>query len=214
MLRHVLNHGMWLPLCLLLVSSADAQRLTQDPDVLQSRIGDQRVQRQTEIMRLERMMEEMDSRLIRLERQQLRAARLPAITVAEAEAVVEFAQTRLDASQFLFESGKGDQVQVASDRLALVRAQGQLDAAKAAQQENLLLMELEVAYAQDKLLDLKRERELTQRLAAKQAPHRTLTMVWPVPLTAATKPLILSNMCLMTLLATMAVSAMALKPAI
>jgi hypothetical protein len=165
--RHFLKHAVWPLFCLLLISSAEAQRLTQDPDVLQSRIADQRVQRQTEIMRLERMIEEMDSRLIRLERQQMRAARLPAISVAEAEAVLDFAQAKLEASESLLDSGKVDPVQVASDRLALVRAEGQLNAAKAAQEESLLLMELDVVYAESQLMELRREKEVTQRLAAK-----------------------------------------------
>lgn len=136
-------------------------------DVTRSTIGDERVSRQTEVSRLERLIDEMNSRLIRLERQQLRLSRLPAITIAEAEAEVEFAKAQLQESEYQFERGEASKVDVARDRLALARAQGQLDSAAAAHDENLLATEMDVVFAERQLFELRRQRELTQKLAAK-----------------------------------------------
>ena len=159
-------------LVLLFPSAATAQRFTppsfgSNLDVTRSGIGDERVQRQTEVMRIEKLMEGIDSRVIRLERQQLRSGRLPAITIDEAEAGVEFAKAQLQESEYQFERGEASKVQVAGDRLALARAQGQLDSAKAAHEENLLTLELDEVYAERQLFQLRREKALAQKLAAK-----------------------------------------------
>jgi hypothetical protein len=159
-------------LVLVLPSPAIAQRTTppsfgSNLDVTRSRIGDERVQRQTEVLRMERLLEGIDSRVVRLERQQLRSGRLPAITIAEAEAAVEFAKAQLQESEDQHERGDASKVDVAGDRLALARAQGQLDSAKAAHEENLLSLELDEVYAERQLFELRREKALTEKLAAK-----------------------------------------------
>lgn len=159
-------------LALALPSVASAQIVTpprfgSNLDVTRSRIGDERVSRQTEVNRLERLLEEMDARVIRLERQQLRSAQFPAITISEASACLKFAEVQLKETEYQFERGEASEVQVARDRLALVRAQGQLDSAEAAHEERLLTLEMDVVFAQRQLFQLRRERELAQKLAAK-----------------------------------------------
>lgn len=154
-------------LALLFPSGLSAQRLGGNLDVTRSRIGDERVQRQTEVMRLERMLEAFETRITRLERQLMRSSRFPAITIAEAEAAVEFAKAQLQESEHEQKRGTATPVQVASDQLALARAQGQLESATAAVQENILTLEMDVVYAERRLLEARKEKEVHQRLAAK-----------------------------------------------
>ena len=99
--------------------------------VLDAQIGNQQVQRQSEVMRLERMLGQFESRVIRLERQLMSLSRLPTITMAEAKAGVEFAELQLRESEKLHRQGEMTEVGVAADRLALARAKGQFDAAEA-----------------------------------------------------------------------------------
>jgi hypothetical protein len=149
-----------------------AQRFTPPPfgsnlDLNRSRIGDERVQRQSEVMRLQRLLDAFETRVTRLERHQMRSSQMPAVTIAEAEATVEFAKTQLKESEYRLERGEVTEVDVAADKLALTRAQGQLDAASAAYQENILVLEMDVVYAQRQLLKLRQEKELAERLTAK-----------------------------------------------
>ena len=137
----------------LLPSVVSAQRIRDEMGITRSRVSDERVQRQTEVMRLERMLEAFETRMIRLERQQLRASRMPAITVTEAEAAFKYAEAQLEETTYQFDRGEASKADVARERLAVVRAQGQLDTAKAAQEENILVTEIDVAYAERRLLE-------------------------------------------------------------
>lgn len=162
----------WMLSSLLLCATTLAQSTSPPPfgsnlDVTRSRIGDERVQRQSELLRLERRVESLDSRMVRLERQQLRSARLPGITLAEATAEVVYAETQLDEREKQFKKGEATRTQIAGDRLALARARGQLDSVRAAFEENLMILELELGYSQRRLLDARSEKELLQRLVAK-----------------------------------------------
>jgi hypothetical protein len=153
-------------------TTARAQRFTPPPfgsnlDLNRSRIGDERVQRQSEVMRLQRLLDAFEARVTRLERHQMRSSQMPAVTIAEAEAAVEFAKTQLKESEYRLERGEATEVDVAADKLALTRAQGQLDAASAAYQENMLVLEMDVVYRQRQLLQLRQEKELAERLTAK-----------------------------------------------
>jgi hypothetical protein len=146
---------------------APRDRLQEILNAQDAKIGEQRVQRQTEVMRLERLIEPMQDRIVRLERQLLSTSWLPAITIPEAEAELAFAEAQLAESERLFDNGAVTEVQVARDRLALVRARGQLESAKAAHAEARILMELNVAYAQRDLLAAANEKEQMQRMVAK-----------------------------------------------
>jgi hypothetical protein len=102
-----------------------------------------------------------------MERQMLSMSRLPAITIAESEAEVEFAEAQLKESEHLHGKGQRTEVEVARDRLSLVRARGQLDAARAAHAESKIILELEVAYAKRQLFQATNEKEQMQRFVAK-----------------------------------------------
>ncbi len=143
------------------------ERLRGTLDVQNARIGEQRVQRQTEIMRLEGIIRGLESRMMRMERQLLVTPRLPAITIEEAEAGVEFAQAQLRETEQLHEQGEATELRVASDRLAATRARGQLQVAKAAHTESLITLELDVLYAERFLAEQLREKSQLERLVAK-----------------------------------------------
>jgi hypothetical protein len=132
-----------------------------------ARIDEQRVNRQTEVARLERIIDAFESRVTRLERQLLVASRMPAITVAEAEAGVQFAIAQLRESAQLHKQGEATDVRLAGDRLAVARAQGQLDAATAAHADNLVRLELDVLYAEQILFKQNREKSQLERIVAK-----------------------------------------------
>ncbi len=157
---------------LLLPTAASAQVVTpprfgSNLDVTRSRIGDERVQRQTEVSRLEGLVETLSDKVIRLERHQLRSAQLPAISIAEALATLDFAKAQLKETEYQLERGEASEVQFARDRLALVRAQGQLESAKASYEERLVILELDVLHAENELFQLSREKELTKKFVAK-----------------------------------------------
>jgi multidrug resistance efflux pump len=135
--------------------------------VLDAQIGNQQVQRQTEVMRLERMLRQFESRVIRLERQLMSVSRLPTITMAEAKAGVDFAEVQLRESEQLHKKGEITEVGLAADRLALARAQGQFDAAEAAHAESLMQLELDVLFAERQLLEQTNESSQLERLVAK-----------------------------------------------
>lgn len=135
--------------------------------IIDAQIGNQQVQRQTEVMRLERMLRQFESRVMRLERQLMSVSRLPSITIAEAKAGVEFAKLQLRESEKRRAEGEVDELQVAADRLSLARAQGQYDAAQAAHEENLILLEQDVLYAERHLREQNNEHTQLERLVAK-----------------------------------------------
>ena len=99
-------------------------RLQDAFNVQGARIDEQRVQRQTEVERLERIIERFESRVTRLERQLLVTSRLPGITIAEAEASVQFSDARLRESEQLQKKGEITKVRLSGDQLAVARAQG------------------------------------------------------------------------------------------
>lgn len=142
-------------------------RLRGTLDVQNARIGEQRVQRQTEVLRLEEMLRSVEDRMIRLERQILSNSQLPAITIAEAEAAVEFADVQFQASRQLYEKGDLSEVTLARHRLDLVRAEGQLNAAKVAHADRLIALELDVMYAERALADQSQQHQQLERLVAK-----------------------------------------------
>ena len=173
---------LWSPSRLLLVSLAllacievgDAQgqttaqlRRNSRQAVLDAQIGNQQVQRQTEVMRLERILGQFESRMTRLERQMMSMSRLPAITMAEAKAGVEFAELKLRESEKLYKQGETSEVGLAADRLALARAQGQFDAAEAAHADSLIQLEMDVLFAERELLAQTNESSQLERLVAK-----------------------------------------------
>lgn len=134
---------------------------------IDAQIGNQQVQRQSEVSRLERMLREFESRMIRVERQMMSLSRLPTITIAEAKAGLEFAQAQLRESEKLHKEGKINDVALAADRLALARARGQLDTAESAHAESLVRAEMDVLYAERELLTQTNENSQLERLVAK-----------------------------------------------
>ncbi len=81
-------------------------RLQGTLDVQNARIGEQRVQRQTEVLRLEDVMRSLEERLNRMERQWLAVSPLPSMTIAEAEAALQLAEAQLAESTQLHDEGK------------------------------------------------------------------------------------------------------------
>lgn len=130
-------------------------------------IDSERVQRQVEVARLERIIDRFDGRVIRLERQLLAITRMPMITITEAEASLALAKAQLQESQQLHAQGQATDVRLAADRLALVRAQGQLDTAQAAHIDSLTVLEMEVLHAERQLLEKNQEKTRLERMVAK-----------------------------------------------
>lgn len=134
----------------------------------QSRSGEQRVQRQAEILRLEQIIDDLRDRIERLERFHNSSNRLPMITVAEAQANLEYAEAqRTKAPAEEENAGGAAHVQDAKDRIAIVQARGQLAMAKAASQEAILAMELEVLYYQRRYTSTSVALKQLERLAAR-----------------------------------------------
>ena len=142
-------------------------RLQGELNVQRARIDEQRVQRQTEVIRLEQIIDRFQSRVTRLERQMLSMTRLPVISIAEAQAAVEYADAQLRESEQLHEKGEISDVQIAGDRLEVARAGGQLDAAKAAHADGLIALELDVLYAERHLYEQTQEKSQMERFVAK-----------------------------------------------
>lgn len=145
----------------------DTGPLNDELNVQRAQIDQQRVQRQTEVMRLEQIIQRFESRVTRLERQWLTVARLPGITISEAEAGVQFAEAQLKESEQLHQQGEISAVSVAAARLAVAQAQGQMDAAKAAHADSLIALELDVLYAERFLFEQIQERTRLERLVAR-----------------------------------------------
>jgi len=142
-------------------------RLRGTLDVQDARIAEQRVQRQTEIMRLEGMLDDFGDRMERMERQMLSISAMPAITIAEAEAALQYAQLQMNDSEQRHADGELTDLALARHRMELARAQGQLDTAKVAHADRLILLELDVIYIQRQLLQLNQQQRQMERLVAK-----------------------------------------------
>lgn len=142
-------------------------RLRGTLDIQDAEIAEQRVQRQTEIMRLEGILDDFGDRMERMERQMLSMSQLPAITIAEAEAALQYAQIQLKDSEQRHAEGELTDLALARHRLELARAKGQLDTAKVAHADRLILLELDVLYAQRQLMELNQQQRQLERLVAK-----------------------------------------------
>ncbi len=164
-----------VPLSVFFASDASAQtaqqlrkdRLRGELGIQRAAIGEQAVQRQTEVARLERLLEQMDSRLMRLERQLLTATSFPAITIGEAEATLEFSEQRLQESLQQLDAGAITDTQVARNRLSVAQARGQMQVAVAAHTESLLILELAVLAAERQLRQETQQKTQLERLVAK-----------------------------------------------
>lgn len=162
--------AMLLSPAIFMTSRSNAQVLDglgrgQDALGINSRISEQRVLRQTEVLRLEGLIEGIANRVSRMERQLLANTRFPAITVAEAEAALELAETKLaDSAQ---QSSSPSKVRIATDRLAVAQAKGQLQIARAAQTENLIMLDLDRIHAESEYVTQSSELILLERAIAK-----------------------------------------------
>lgn len=137
----------------------------QDAFGINSRISEQRVLRQTEVMRLEQLIDGIGRRVTRMERQLLATSRFPAITVPEAEAALVLAETRLKATEK--NRAENSEIQIAADQLAVTQAKGQLQIAIAAQAENLILLDLDRIHAESEYVAQSNELIFLERSVAK-----------------------------------------------
>lgn len=144
-----------------------ANRLKIELEEGRNRTTEQRVARQVEVIRLEKMIEHLQSRVTWLERQLLGTNQFPAITVLEAQATLQFAEAQLKATEQLQEKGAASETQVAGDQLAVVRARGQLAVAKAAQADRTVALEIEVTRAQRRLAEETQKQEQLQKLVVR-----------------------------------------------
>lgn len=145
----------------------DADRVNRELEEARSRISDQRVSRQAEVMRLEQMIERLQERVTRLERQSMGPNYFPVISVLEAKAAFDFAEAQLKESEQRLQEGTATEAQVAGDRLAVVRARAQVDIAKAAQIDRTFSLELDVTHAERRLAEAKTKQERLEQLVAK-----------------------------------------------
>lgn len=168
------KYSVLTPLSAMILLSAFAVSLArgQSPEVegrnglgVQTRISEQRVQRQTEVMRLESMIERLGGRVTRMERQLLTNTRFPALTVSEANAALELAKMRQTETQN--QGTPVSKVQFASDRLAMIQAETQLRIAQASEEERRIMLDLDRIYAEREYLDQSRRLEQLERLVAK-----------------------------------------------
>jgi division protein CdvB (Snf7/Vps24/ESCRT-III family) len=132
---------------------------------LQNSIGNEIVQRQSEILRVDTTTSQLESRISRIERQLLSTYNYPAMTIAEAEAALTLAVAQHDEMQN--QAGEPTTVQLATAQLAIARAEGQLQIARVSRAENLILSKLDVITAEREFLLKGREYAFQQRLAAK-----------------------------------------------
>ena len=98
-------------------------RLDNDLDLQRTRIGDERVQRQVEVNRLERSIERLGARVKRLERLALGSSQFPAVTVLEAEAELRYAESVLQATEQAVGRGELSQTRLAADRQRMLTDQ-------------------------------------------------------------------------------------------
>ena len=142
-------------------------RLQGTFDIQNAQIGEQRVQRQTEISRLEEALRIIEDRLARLERKAATSSPLPLITMAEANAGVEFATAQLRESERLHTEGKITDVLLAQHRLDHVQALEQRERSKFAHADRLIALEMEVLYCEQVLEEQKQQQRHLERLVAK-----------------------------------------------
>lgn len=127
------------------------------------------MQRQTEVLRLEKIIDDLRNRIERLERLQNSSNRLPMITIAEAEANLQYTEAQL-ALNSATGNERGDEAagaQDAKDRLAVIQARGRLAMAKAASKETILGLELEVLHYQRRYASASQASQQLERLAAR-----------------------------------------------
>ncbi len=136
-------------------------------DIQNAKIGEQRVQRQTEISRLEELLRTTEDRLTRLERRVSATSQAPLITIAEAEAEVAFTLAQLQESERLHTEGKITDVALARHRLDHVQAEAQLDTSKFTHADRLIALEMEVLYFERTLDEQMRQQRHLERLVAK-----------------------------------------------
>lgn len=147
--------------------SRDVNRIKRELDESRDRISGQRVSRQAEVMRLEQMIERLQARVTRLERQSMGSNHFPAVSVTEAKAELIFAEAQLRESERLLKQGTATENQVAGDRLAVARARAQIKVARAAQVDRRFSLELDVTYAESRLAAVMSKQEQFKRLVAK-----------------------------------------------
>ena len=134
---------------------------------LGSRISGERTTRQVEVLRLEQSLDRLQSRVRRLERLVVSGGSLPAFTIEESQAELAFAETQLTARERDLQRGEASEVDVAADRLQVVRARSQLLVARAAHVDRKIALEIEVADARRKLIEETQQQQQLQRLVAK-----------------------------------------------
>lgn len=134
---------------------------------LRSNVGDERVSRQAEILRLQQMIDRLDSRVQRLERQAVSPAQLPVFTITESQAALQFAELQLAASELAFKNQEVSELQVAAHRMDLARSRTQLEIAHAVHDDRTLALETSLAYAERRLVEETRKQQQLQRMVAK-----------------------------------------------
>jgi hypothetical protein len=145
--------------------NAAAENTLQSQTILQNRIGGETVQRQSEILRMDTTATQLESRISKLERQLLSTHSYPALTTAEAKAALALAIAQNIEIRSL--PSKPTQVQIATGRLAVTRAESQLAIALALQKESMIFCELDIIAAERELLRTSKYFEMQQRLIAK-----------------------------------------------
>lgn len=150
-----------------LAQQPPVRRLDRDLETERNRISRERTSRQTEVARLERMVERLQERVVQLERRLFGSTQFPAITVNEAEAVLRFAKKRLDEDESLLEEGRLAESQVEADRLAVIRAKAQLSIAQAARRERSVILDIERIDAEKTVAEENRKLDQLRSLLAK-----------------------------------------------
>ncbi len=134
---------------------------------LGARVGDQRASRQAEVIRLDKRIDQLQSRVQQLERQIVVLSQAPIPDVAESEAALALAEARLAADERALSKGLIEELQVAADRYDVLRARKQLDLARAAYQDRTLTLEMDLTYAEGRLAEVNQRREYLERMVAK-----------------------------------------------
>lgn len=133
---------------------------------LSVRTTGERTTRQIEVLRLQREIDELAARVQRLERSAIVAGQIPPFSVSESEAAVSLAQLQLAETLALLEKGLATDVDVASSKLRLVRAESQLTLAHASERDGRLALQSEVAYAERRVVqETEAERQLMRQMA-------------------------------------------------
>lgn len=144
---------------------------------LGSRISGERITRQVDVMQLQRSIDQLRSRVERLERQSLSGSALPAFTIEESEAELAYAEAQLAESQQSSGDGDASDLDLAAARLRVVRAQSQLRLARAAHLDARLELEADLTHARRRLLEQTKDQQQMERLVAKgYAPSDSLEL--------------------------------------